>query len=190
MRKKDYIKKIKYTFLNTEQENTRDDAAFRDKTKQQITKRDEKYTELLSHFVWITKGRNVIKEVAKWIFFVIIIILAFQFMEMLTALFKSIITKADIKQIIELIPVLISAIVGGISVVIVIPVTITKYLFSTKEDENITKIILHTQEHDTSGRKWASDDKKEENIDKKIVNDTGDKDIFEELNEKISKCKS
>lgn len=41
--------------------------------------------------------------------------------------------------------------------IIAIPIAITKYLFSTKEDENITNIILHTQRHDSSGRQWALD---------------------------------
>ena len=50
--------------------------------------------------------------------------------------------------------------VGFVSAIITIPTTITKYLFSTSEDENITQIILHTQEHDVSGRKWAMDFKK------------------------------
>lgn len=36
-------------------------------------------------------------------------------------------------------------------------VTITKYLFNTEENKNITGIILHTQDHDTSGRQWAMD---------------------------------
>lgn len=35
-------------------------------------------------------------------------------------------------------------------------------------DENITQIILHTQEHDTSGRKWAMEFKNlVDNLDKK-----------------------
>lgn len=55
------------------------------------------------------------------------------------------------------IPLLITAIVGFVSAIISIPLTITKYLFSTKEDEYITNIILHTQEHDTSGRQWTLD---------------------------------
>lgn len=61
---------------------------------------------------------------------------------------------------VESLPLLVTSMVGFVSAIITIPVTITKYLFSTKEDENITQIILHTQEHDTSGRQWAMDFKK------------------------------
>lgn len=50
--------------------------------------------------------------------------------------------------------------VGFVSAIITIPVTITKYLFSTEEDKNITQIILHTQDHDTTGRQWAMDFRK------------------------------
>ena len=63
--------------------------------------------------------------------------------------------------------------VGFVSAIITIPTTITKYLFSTTEDENITEIILHTQEHDVNGRKWAMDFKKIiENIDDKVKKDS------------------
>jgi hypothetical protein len=49
-----------------------------------------------------------------------------------------------------------------VSVIIAIPISITKYLFSAKEDKNTTDIILHTQEHDTTGRQWTLDFKKTE----------------------------
>ena len=67
------------------------------------------------------------------------------------------ISQGTIEQLIEAIPLFITSIVGLVSVIIAIPIAITKYLFSTKEDENITKIILHTQEHDTTGRQWTLD---------------------------------
>ena len=54
-------------------------------------------------------------------------------------------------ELVKSIPVLITAIVSFISTIIIIPATITKFLFNTKEDENITSVIVHTQEHDTTG---------------------------------------
>lgn len=44
---------------------------------------------------------------------------------------------------------LISSSVSLISIIISIPIIITKYLFNSKEDDNITTIISKTQEHDS-----------------------------------------
>lgn len=65
--------------------------------------------------------------------------------------------KCNSSELIDSIPVLITAITGFASSIIAIPLSITKYLFSTQEDEYITKIISHTQEHDSSGRKILKD---------------------------------
>ena len=64
-----------------------------------------------------------------------------------------ILIKCSNQQIIEAIPILITSIAGFASSIIAIPLSITKYLFSTKEDRYITDIISHTQEHDLSSRK-------------------------------------
>lgn len=140
-----------------EEDNTGDDKKFRKKTKEQIINRDEQYTELLSHFVKITQIRNTLKEIFKWTFYLMIIVSMFSLIIIVYKLFNKYISSANIDQILESAPLLITAMVGFVSTIITIPVTITKYLFSTKEDKNITEIILHTQEHDTSGRQWAMD---------------------------------
>ena len=182
--KKDYYNTVTKILLNKYKENnTSDDETFRHKTKKEISERDEKYTELLTHFIRITRARNVIKEIVKWIFLISIIFFAGKFIFLMDTLFKYIMQKATVDQMISSVPVLVSAIVGGVSVVISIPVVITKYLFSTKEDENITKIILHTQEHDISGRKWASEDKNSQDI----VKEANNVDIFEDIRKKINK---
>lgn len=141
----------------TSNEQTEDDKLFREKTTSEISERDKEYTYLLQHFVKITKIRNYLKEIFKWIFYLIIMISLFFFFIMLYKLFNSFIKKANIEQLINSIPLFITSIVSFISVIIAIPIAITKYLFSTKEDENITNIILHTQRHDSSGRQWALD---------------------------------
>lgn len=61
--------------------------------------------------------------------------------------------KCNSSELVSEIPVFITAIAGFASSIIAIPLSITKYLFSTKEDEYITEIISHTQEHDLSSRR-------------------------------------
>lgn len=80
-----------------------------------------------------------------------------QYTRLLSHFVNITIAKADIQQLIDAIPLFITSIIGLVFAVIAIPIAITKYLFSTKEDKNITDIILHTQEHDTSGRQWTLD---------------------------------
>lgn len=153
-----------YNLLNFLKEDTHseteDDKVFRNNTTEQISNRDKKYTELLEHFVKITKARNVLKEFFKWLFYLVIIISNIVLMVVVYQIFDKILSNGSIEQIIEAIPLLLTAMIGFVSTIITIPVTITKYLFSTKEDENITQIILHTQKHDTSGRQWAMDFKR------------------------------
>ena len=134
-----------------------DDKTFRRNTTEQIVNRDTQYTELLSHFVKITKIRNSLKEFFKWTFYLMIV---GAIVALIAIVYQLYIVTASIEQIVESVPLLITAMVGFVSTIITIPVTITKYLFSTEEDKNITEIILHTQEHDTSGRQWATDFKK------------------------------
>lgn len=150
---------------------TEDDKTFRKNTTKQIESRDEKYTELLSHFVYITKLRNYLKEFFKWTFYATIITSIIVLIHITNSLFNKILLYGNIEQILQSLPLLITSTVGFVSVIITVPVTITKYLFSTKEDENITQIILHTQEHDTTGRQWAMDFKKNaENIEEITAN--------------------
>lgn len=137
--------------------NSDDDQKFRTKAKEQIQDRDAEYTNLLKHFVFVTKVRNVLKEFFKWSFYVAMIISIIYLAHTISNLFSAFIMRAEVEQLIEAIPLFVTAIVGFVSVVVAIPITITKYLFSTKEDKHITDIILHTQEHDTSGRQWTLD---------------------------------
>lgn len=153
--------KMLFDILNNDgQSETEDDKTFRKNTTNEIINRDSQYTELLSHFVEITKTRNILKEFFKWTFYLAIIGSIIALIVIIYKLFDKYISSASIEQMLESAPLLITAMVGFVSTIIAIPVTITKYLFSTEEDKNITEIILHTQEHDTSGRKWAMDFKK------------------------------
>lgn len=153
-----------YTYFLTDRKHSdnsnEDDKTFRKETKQEIINRDKKYTELLEHFVSITRVRNKLKEFFKWLFYLVIIGSIITLTVLTCVIINKYISSAKIEQIVESMPLLITSIVGFVSTIITIPVTITKYLFSTKEDENITQIILHTQDHDTSGRDWATNFKK------------------------------
>lgn len=158
-----------------------DDKTFRENVTNEITNRDTEYTKLLSHFVFVTKIRNFLKEFFKWTFYVVVISSIFLFMLLTYKLFDKFITNGTIEELVEAIPLFMTSIIGLVSVIIAIPIAITKYLFSTKEDENITRIILHTQEHDTTGRQWTLDFKK---VLKKI-----DEDIKEKQNEDLGNSK-
>ncbi len=61
--------------------------------------------------------------------------------------------KCSSEQLISAVPVFVTAFGAFISSIVAVPLSVTKYLFSTCEDEYITQIISHTQEHDLSGRK-------------------------------------
>ncbi|MBQ8765388.1 MAG: hypothetical protein IJZ16_01150 [Clostridia bacterium] len=138
--------------------NTQDNKIFRKNTTQQITIRDKKYTNLLSHFVKVTCFRNWVKEIFKWTFLVCICMCMICLFAFMYLLFKKYLTVVEsIDDIVKSAPLLITSIVSIVTTIIGIPTIITKYLFSTSEDEYITRIILHTQEHDTSGRKWATE---------------------------------
>lgn len=164
MDEKDFLKyKLFFDILDSSNKNkkqTEDDKTFRENVTNEITNRDSEYTKLLSHFVSITERRNKLKEFFKWTFYGAVVISMLVFTYSFYKLFRKVINEGDIEQLIETIPLLITSIVGFVSVIIAIPIAITQYLFSTKEDENITKIILHTQDHDTTGRQWTLDFKK------------------------------
>lgn len=138
-------------------DDSEDDKKFRKKTSEEIADRDEQYTNLLKHFVCLTRIRNYIKEFFKWTFYLTVIICMFGVGIVTYSLFKKYLSSASIDQITEAIPLLLTSLGGFISIVIVIPTTITKYLFSTEEDKNITEIISHTQNHDLNGRQWVTE---------------------------------
>lgn len=139
-----------------------DEKTFSENTTAEILKRDEQYSRLLEHFVKVTKVRNIIKEIFKWIFFCIVIGSLIAFIVIVFQLFNKILNNSSMQEITTLLPLVTSAIIGFSSAVIAVPITIAKYLFSTKEDDNITSIISHTQDHDIHGRKWITDSQNSE----------------------------
>jgi len=141
-------------------ENTLDDSEdnkhFRKGAREHITERDKQFTALVQHFVKITRIRNIIKEIVKWVFLVVVLVFFVAVIIKIFNILDIILFNVEIESIIEYVPAIITAVVGLVSTIIGVPMVIAQYLFSTKEDENITAIISHTQDHDTSGREWIT----------------------------------
>lgn len=117
----------------------------------QITERDKYYTRLLKDYICITKARNYTKEIHKWLFFWLIVVAAVLVIIYAYKILNRVLIFESDELIVKSFPVIIAAIVSFVSTIIGIPMTITKFLFNTKEDDNITSLIQHTQEHDSSG---------------------------------------
>lgn len=119
----------------------------------QIVERDIYYTDLLKDHINLTKIRGIIKEIHKWLFFWLLVLIGIIGTIVIIKIVNKVISVEDENYIIEAIPILITALVTLISTIIAIPITIAKFLFNIKEDDNITTLIKHTQDHDTSGLK-------------------------------------
>lgn len=130
-----------------------DDAEFDSESQKQILERDKNYTNLLEHYVTITKSRNDAKEKYKWHYFRIIMGALIIFNILIVSTLVVLLVKCDANQLLEAVPVFVTAFAGFASSIIAIPLSITKYLFSTEEDKHITDIISHTQEHDLLSKK-------------------------------------
>lgn len=139
--------------LDLDKSDIDDDNEFDTESRKHILERDEYYSDLLKHFVTITKERNKAKEKNKWIYFWVIMTSLVALDLMIISVVIVLLIKCNAEQLIDSIPVFVTAIAGFVSSIIAIPLAITKYLFSTKEDKYITEIISHTQEHDLSGRR-------------------------------------
>lgn len=157
MNKNDFMRIVSELSDIVEEEDIQDDGDFDKEAQKQIIRRDEQYSDLLEHFVYITKERNYSKEKNKWIFFKIIMGLLIVLNITIVVTITVLLVRCNSNELVKSIPVFITAIAGFASSIIAIPLSITKYLFSTQEDEYITKIISHTQEHDSSGRKILKD---------------------------------
>lgn len=114
-----------------------------------ITKRDLNYSLLLVNFRRMMKVRSIIKEIHKWLFFWIIVIVGVVLGIYLFNVINMLIYNIKNIDISKLYVSLISSSVSLVSIIISIPIIITKYLFNSKEDDNITTIISKTQEHDS-----------------------------------------
>lgn len=116
-----------------------------------VVERDEYYTELLGNYADLTRKRNKRKEFHKWAFFWIIIasciVIGFFLIRFVITGAQNLLLSNQFTS--DTLVAFVSALASLVSVIISIPLIITKYLFNTAEDDNITKIIMGTQLHDS-----------------------------------------
>jgi hypothetical protein len=131
----------------------------------ELNNRGKQYSDLLKHYVRISRIRNYLKEIVK-IVFIVGISVSFGIVSYYEVkLLKYLCQLEESIRLVRLLPAFITAIAGYISAVIAVPLVITKYLFNSEEEKYIAEIVKHTQEHDLAGRKILKDttfaDKKE-----------------------------
>ena len=114
----------------------------------QLEERGKVYTKLIDDYAGITKIRNISKEIHKWVFFWLIVLVGAIVVSEGCKIIQRVLTIEDVNKFIEATPIIITVFATLLSSIIGIPLTITKFLFNEKEDENITKTIYHTQKHD------------------------------------------
>ncbi len=106
-----------------------------------------KYTELLAEYINNSKESSIQKRRFKNVFFwVAISMLVLSFM-LFVLLCGSLFFKMDNVKITSLTS-FISSLIGLLSLYIIIPKIIAKYLFNIKEDKNMTKIVKSIQTYD------------------------------------------
>lgn len=116
--------------------------------RRQLGRRGVIYTELLKNYSKTTKWRNRLKEFHKWAFFWLVMAAGFSVVHYISRVMNRVLEMESTEEFLNSVPVIITAFVSLLSTVIGVPLTITKFLFNTKEDDNITGTIHHTQDHD------------------------------------------
>lgn len=114
----------------------------------QLENRGKVYTKLIDDYAKITKIRNGCKEFHKWAFFWLIVLVGGIVVYMGCQIVQRVLSMEEADKFLEATPIIITVFATLLSSIIGIPLTITRFLFNEKEDENITKTIFHTQLHD------------------------------------------
>lgn len=122
---------------------------------QEIKDRDKNYSKLLQSYVTTTRVRNFLKEIHKWLLFWGMVFACVKGYQLIERILTPILASNDVSVLVAAIPVLVTSLVAFISAIIAVPLAVVKFLFNAKEDDNITDIIKHTQEHDAKGRIWV-----------------------------------
>lgn len=148
-----------------------------DKIGNELENREELYTHILKDYSKITKIRNILKEAHKWVFFWLIIAAGIIIMVLLYSVIDRVLKLENSEQFLEAVPIIITVFVSLITVVIGIPTIIAKFLFNTKEDDNITQTVHHTQDHDYNEitllkERYVSNKKIESNSSTTVTNDS------------------
>lgn len=138
----------------------------------QIARRDIYYTTLLKDHQKLTKARGICKEIHKWLFFWLMVAASCVAIYYIHKTLSVVLNSEDINIVVDSIPLIITALVSFISTIIAVPLTIVKFLFNTKEDDNITTLIQHTQDHDSAGINIFKDrlTRKKSNKDTQYIN--------------------
>lgn len=124
---------------------------FQIKFQKNMLNRDEIYYELLKEYSNISKQRNSSRENKKDDFYRLIkSILGISLSVLFFFIIRMIFLPVD--KIVALMPIIIGAFVTFIGSIIALPTIVANYLFNSNEDDNMTKIITHTQEFDTNNR--------------------------------------
>lgn len=147
----------------------------------QIVERDKQYTELLKSYTTITRVRLYLKEIHKWLFFWMVVVACCFCLSLAYRLVRRILAVEDPQFILDSVAVIFAAFTAFVSTVIAVPMAITKFLFNTKEDDNITQLINHTQEHDAAGIDKLKDKFSQKLPGKAGGNKPNDKSPIEEL---------
>ena len=114
----------------------------------QLEARGKIYTTLLNNYSTITHTRNILKEIHKWLFFWGVAAVGVTVTILGSQIVQKVLTIENERLFIDSVPILITAFVSFLSVVIGVPLTITHFLFNIAEDNNITSTIHDTQLHD------------------------------------------
>lgn len=113
-----------------------------------LVQRDFLYTDLLKAFLNLYKTRHSKKEHQKLCFFITTIICFFLFIVGVSVSLITLSIRSPLDLLLSLLPTYITAIAGGISAIILIPISISRYLFNPDEDTAMLKMIKKMQDHD------------------------------------------
>lgn len=130
----------------------------RGEVSKELSVRDKNYSKLLQSYVTTTRVRNFLKEVHKWLLFWGMVYACVKGYQLIEKILDPILSSNNVDVLVAAIPVLVTSLVAFISAIIAVPLAVVKFLFNAKEDDNITEIIKHTQEHDAAGRIWIKPD--------------------------------
>lgn len=139
--------------------NIEEEADFIKKNKNELFNRDRVYSDILVAFKNIYKERQLKKEKYKWRFFIMVCLILFVFVLLISVVVFLLIVKIDVDELIDFVPVIITAIASMLSSILIIPTVIAKYLFNPEEDNKITEMILEMQKQDLENKNLFYKDK-------------------------------
>jgi hypothetical protein len=129
-----------------------DDYDWGRKNQVQLDERDELYTCLLSDFQTHYSSRQTNKEKYRWQFYYVVSSVLVAVAVIASIFLCSVLARFTNDELIKAMPIVITAFASLASALVAIPLTIAKYFFNTKEDIEITRLILNMQGKDLENR--------------------------------------